>query len=168
MKKTITTFLLAAALSATPAVAAVEFCSGFDLFCWQSVECVESTHEQAKQGDACAQFTLGLMYSRGNGVTEDNREAVRWFRAAAEQGEVHAQFHLGLMYGGGEGVVEDQYEEYIWYSIAKAGGHGMADFMLMGIDINYNSIRTLTDAEIKSAKREANRRLEEIEENRKK
>jgi TPR repeat protein len=38
----------------------------------------------AEQGDARAQWSLGLMYHYGDGVTKDLKEAVRWYRKAAE------------------------------------------------------------------------------------
>ena len=37
----------------------------------------------AEQGDATAQFNLGLMYDKGEGVLKDEAEAVRWYRLAA-------------------------------------------------------------------------------------
>ena len=40
----------------------------------------------AEQGDADAQYNLGLMYDNGNGVPQDYKEAVKWYRLAAEQG----------------------------------------------------------------------------------
>jgi TPR repeat protein len=42
-------------------------------------------------GDASAQFNLGLMYTTGQGVQQDNAAAVLWFRKAAEQGYALAQ-----------------------------------------------------------------------------
>ena len=51
--------------------------------------------------------TVGLMYDNGNGVPEDDAEAVRWFRLSAEQGFAAAQYNLGVMYGNGDGVPED-------------------------------------------------------------
>jgi len=41
-----------------------------------------------------AQFNLGLMYDFGEGVPEDDEEAVRWYREAAEQGNAAAQVNL--------------------------------------------------------------------------
>ena len=41
----------------------------------------------AARGDAWAQFNLGVMYSTGQGVVENDVEAVKWFRKAAEQGD---------------------------------------------------------------------------------
>ncbi len=48
----------------------------------------------AQQGDAGAQFLLGSRYDHGQGVTEDDAEAVRWYRLAAEQGHASAQYYL--------------------------------------------------------------------------
>ena len=36
----------------------------------------------AEQGNATAQFNLGLMYANGEGVPKDDAEAVRWYRLA--------------------------------------------------------------------------------------
>ena len=49
----------------------------------------------AEQGDAVAQFYLGVMYANGEGVIEDDKEAVKWYRLAAEQG--FAQAHIILV-----------------------------------------------------------------------
>ena len=45
----------------------------------------------AKQGDAAAQFNLGVMYEKGQGVPQDDKTAVKWYRLAAEQGFARAQ-----------------------------------------------------------------------------
>jgi hypothetical protein len=47
--------------------------------------------ELSEQGDAFAQYDLGWMYAKGEGVIQDNAEAVKWFRKAAEQGHSYAQ-----------------------------------------------------------------------------
>src|ERR1700704_3745860 len=52
----------------------------------------------AEQGDARAQYNLGLMYYYGDGVMEDHGEAIKWLRLAAEQGFAAAQDRLGTMY----------------------------------------------------------------------
>ena len=51
----------------------------------------------AEQGDAEAQFNLGVMYANGRGVPQDDSEAVRWYRLAADQGHAGAQFNLGAV-----------------------------------------------------------------------
>ena len=52
----------------------------------------------AKKGNSTAQFNLGLMYDKGDGVRQNFPKAFRWYRLAAKQGNVSAQFNLGLMY----------------------------------------------------------------------
>ena len=50
----------------------------------------------ADQGDARAQNYLGLMYYYGQGVQQDDQQAVQWYRKAAEQGDADAQYYLGV------------------------------------------------------------------------
>ena len=61
----------------------------------------------AKQGNAAAQYNLGLMYANGRGISQDYKTAVKWYRLAAEQGNAVAQFNLGMMYKEGKGVPQD-------------------------------------------------------------
>ena len=68
---------------------------------------VDALRARAAQGDAEAQFNIGVMYAEGRGVPRDDAEAVRWYRLAAEQGHAYAQFNLGVMYAYGEGVPQD-------------------------------------------------------------
>ena len=76
----------------------------------------------AEQGAAAAQFALGLMYSTGEGVPENDAEAARWFRVAAEQGVALAQSWLGSMYANGEGVPESAAEAARWFHLAAKQG----------------------------------------------
>ena len=55
----------------------------------------------AGQGDAGAQYMLGLMHAGGHGVLLDHNEAMRWFRRAANQGHAKSQFELGVMHQRG-------------------------------------------------------------------
>lgn len=52
----------------------------------------------AEQGNALAQYNLGVMYASGQGVKQDCREAAKWYRLAAAQGNAMAQHKLGLLY----------------------------------------------------------------------
>ena len=49
----------------------------------------------AEQGDADAQFNLGLMLDKKSGKLGGAREAVTWYYQAAEQGLADAQYKLG-------------------------------------------------------------------------
>ena len=40
----------------------------------------------AKQGNAVAQLSLGMMYADGKGVPRNYKTALKWLRLAAEQG----------------------------------------------------------------------------------
>ena len=84
----------------------------------------------ARQGDAAAQFYLGIMYENGLGVARDRAEAAKWYRRAAEQGHANAQFHLGAMYVHGMGVARDRAEAAKWYRRAAEQGHANAQFDL--------------------------------------
>ena len=53
----------------------------------------EDTRVKAEQGNATAQYDLGVMYIDGEGVLKDHAEAVAWFRKAAEQGLSNAQYN---------------------------------------------------------------------------
>ena len=76
----------------------------------------------AAQGDASAQFNLGIMYDVGQGVVQDYAEAVRWFKLAATQGDAQAQFNLGNMYNNGRGVVQDYVRAHMWWNLAAVSG----------------------------------------------
>lgn len=63
--------------------------------------------EPAELGNAYAQYNLGIMYSKGEGVAQDYAEAAKWYVLAAEQGDTISQFNLGTMYDYGQGVAQD-------------------------------------------------------------
>ncbi len=74
----------------------------------------------AEQGDAKAQYGLGLMYNEGKHVPQDYAEAVRWYRKAAEQGYADAQYNLGIMYKNGRGVTQDFVQAHMWFNLAAS------------------------------------------------
>ncbi len=84
----------------------------------------------AEQGNASAQYNLGLMYDQGQGVPKDEQQAVVWFRKAAEQGDAHAQHNLGVMYATGRGVSKDEKQAVVWYRKAAEKGDAGAQFLL--------------------------------------
>ena len=90
----------------------------------------EAVKMAAEQGDDLAQFDLGSMYYKGEGVPEDIAVAVAWFRKAAEQGHAQAQSFLGSLYDIGEGVPEDDALAVRWYRKAAEQGFAQAQFNL--------------------------------------
>ncbi|MBQ6615768.1 MAG: SEL1-like repeat protein [Thermoguttaceae bacterium] len=88
-------------------------------------EAVKLFRKSAEQGDAEAQYELGLRYRDGKGVAQDYKEAAKWFHKAAEQGYAKAQFTLGVCYWDGKGVSQDKSESIKWYR--KAAQQGLAE-----------------------------------------
>jgi Sel1 repeat len=74
----------------------------------------------AERGDVGAQFTLGEMHSRGQGVPRNEADALKWYRMAADQGHAGAQNNLGIIYTFGKGVPKDYILAYMWYDIAAS------------------------------------------------
>ncbi len=72
--------------------------------------------------DADAQFNLGRMYAKGEGVPHDYVAAARWYGLAAEQGHGAAQFNLADLYKYGKGVPQGYVDAYMWWSVAATGG----------------------------------------------
>ena len=87
---------------------------------------LEDLRRCAEQGYANAQYNLGFMYDTGDGVPEDDAEAVRWWRLAADQGLASAQYNLGFMYDTGDGVPEDYAEAVRLYRLAAEQGNAKA------------------------------------------
>jgi TPR repeat protein len=42
------------------------------------------------------------MNAKGQGVTQDYKEAAKWFRLGAEQGYADEQYNLGILYAKGQ------------------------------------------------------------------
>jgi TPR repeat protein len=80
----------------------------------------------ADQGNASAQYNLGMLYLQGQGVLQDYAQAVVWFRKAADQQHAKAQFALGLMYQHGqEGVPQNSTQAYVW--LVLSASHAVED-----------------------------------------
>src|SRR5262249_26016362 len=74
----------------------------------------------ADQGDAVAEYNLGLMYSEGQAVPQDYAEAAKWYRLAADQRYAQAQYNLGFLYASGQGVEQDNVAAHMWFNLAAA------------------------------------------------
>ena len=102
-------------------------------------------HKAAEQGNAEAQFHLGVMYDDGYGVVQDDVAAVKWFTKAAQQNHARAQYNLGLMYANlAAGVVQNYVAAVKWFTKAAQQNHASAQVHLglmyqfgMGVVQNY-------------------------------
>ena len=115
-------FIALLPLAGVPALA--DFQAGVDAY--QKGDYTTAVNEWrplAEQGDALAQYNLGLLYLDGHGVPQSAAEAANWFRRAAEQDYMQAQHNLGAMYGSGQGVKRDYVQAYKWLNICAAKGN---------------------------------------------
>ena len=85
---------------------------------------------QADQGDATAEFMLGLIYSHGMGLAKNYEQAALWYRKAADQGYAKAQYQLGVLYESGQGVKQDLPQAISLYRKAAAQGDEDAEYYL--------------------------------------
>ena len=53
--------------------------------------------QEARQGDAIAQWNLGFMYQKGYGVPQNYTEALKWFQKSVNQGNAFAQNNLDAL-----------------------------------------------------------------------
>ena len=60
-------------------------------------EAVKWYRKSAEQGNASAQYNLGLCYEFGSGVGKDTSEAVMWYRKAAAQNYERAKERLDAL-----------------------------------------------------------------------
>ena len=97
----------------------------------------------AEGGDVEAKLKLGIMYLRGEGVSQDSNIALDWLRQAADEGYARAQYTMGALYYHGEGVDKDYKETLIWYKKAADQGYDVAQYDL-GKDINMFMILCTT------------------------
>jgi uncharacterized protein len=100
---------------------------------------------------AWAQYNLGLMYQKGEGVTPSDAEAAHWYRVAAEQGHADAQQRLADFYYGGQGMPRSYIQAALWCRRAAEQGNARAQFQLgflydvgLGVDRDYAQYRYWT------------------------
>jgi len=103
----------------------------------------------ADQGDADAQWQMGVRYHNAEDVPHDDAQAMQWFLRAAEQGNVAAQSALGAYYWAGRGVPEDLSKAYFWSAIALAQGDENSKDRLEGL------ASQMTHAQVSAARQQA-------------
>lgn len=116
----------------------------------------ETVLEKAEQGNSTAQNYLGLMYAKGQGVTQDYQQAFYWFAKAADLGHGSAHNSLGIMYYKGHGVERNFKESYILNFTRHITGFSMMYFQDPSLLIfqrrlqktwNLNNLKTMFNIE---------------------
>jgi TPR repeat protein len=107
-------------------MAAVESPPGTAVPVAQTTAPPEELRQLAEQGEAAAQYDLGVMLEYGRGVAQDDVAAATWYRKAALQGVDVAQYRLAVMHENGWGVPQSDAEAVTWYRSAAEQGHALA------------------------------------------
>jgi TPR repeat protein len=93
------------------------------------VKAVECFKRAASQEHCDAQFVLALAYKTGDGVSQSDEEAFKYFRLAAEF-HVKAQYQLGNCFLKGSGVNVNFEKAVDWFKAAAMNRHKRAQLKL--------------------------------------
>ncbi|KAF9922889.1 hypothetical protein FBU30_006986 [Linnemannia zychae] len=88
----------------------------------------------AIQGNAKAQYSIGIMYQDGLGVQQDYTTAMIWYQKAASRGHAGAQCNIGCMYDSGQGAQLDHVAALTWFHKSADQGYAHA---LYNIGVSY-------------------------------
>lgn len=125
--KYITSVLTIVLSSAFSPLAAQNFDKGLKAYDAGDYDTAQKEWEPlAEQGNIEAQYNLGFMYHKGQGLIQDKAEAVKWYRLAAAQAYSYAQLNLGAMYRNGTGLPQDFVEAANWFRLAAEQGNPIA------------------------------------------
>lgn len=84
----------------------------------------------AAEGNGDAQYALGVAYFKGEGVSRDLNDSMKWFEQAASSGNVQAMFNLGAAYWEGNGTRQSYSEAVEWWKKSAAAGQSAAQYNL--------------------------------------
>lgn len=84
----------------------------------------------ARQGDAAAQYALGVLYQAGEVVPQGFAQAFQWYERAAQQHYAPAQLALGILFEYGKGVAANAARAVQYYEQAALQGHPVAQYRL--------------------------------------
>ncbi|SHO56358.1 J domain-containing protein [Vibrio quintilis] len=90
----------------------------------------ETVKNQAIGRDSQAQYQLGQMYQRGEGVKQDAAQAFYWIEQAAENGNPQAQAEVAEAYVTGNGTPPDNEQAVYWLTLLATNGHTSAQTRL--------------------------------------
>ena len=121
--------VLAAVLLAACAGAWADFQDGMEAYkSGNYMYAFDEFRPLALGGDAAAQYRLAVMYEKGQGVPQDDQQAVSWYLKAAVQDDTRAQFALAERYANGWGVPQNIKQATTWYIEAAEHGSSKAQY----------------------------------------
>jgi localization factor PodJL len=95
-----------------------------------SVAAFQWLEKAALQGQPVAEYSLGTLYERGQGVTASPALALKWYLAAANQGNRKAMHNLAVAYAEGSAGPKNTQEAARWFAQAAALGLSDSQFNL--------------------------------------
>jgi TPR repeat protein/serine/threonine protein kinase len=98
-----------------------------------STELFNKIKESAREGNAIAEYALGLMHERGTGVERDIRMALSCYLRSAKQGYIAAQNNVGKLYEEGNekgGITQNYQKAAKWYRRSAKQGSALGQFLL--------------------------------------
>jgi TPR repeat protein len=103
----------------------------------------------AEQGNAAAQYEVGILYAEGKGVATSDVIAAAWFQRAADQGVAAAQYNLGVSYAEGLGLAKDDAAAAKWFR--RAADQGMA-YAQLNLGLMYAAGRGVPQDNVEAVK----------------
>lgn len=103
----------------------------------------------AKHGNADAQFGMGMMYEKGQGLPRDDSQALSWYKKSAKQGHALAMERLGWMYKNGyeteEGIKKNSHNALYYFK--EASNRGLVESTLAAAGMYENGIENGTNGD---------------------
>jgi hypothetical protein len=107
-------------------------------------------HKSAKLHFVRSIYNLAICYHKGEGVSQNQREAIKLYKAAVNANHPEAIFNLAICYENGEGVEKNQIEAIRLYKLGKRMDHPNSIFNLgvcyekgEGVEKNYQEAANL-------------------------
>ena len=142
MKKSIALVISTLMMVAIPAFAN-DFQEGLDaIYETNYKKAMRKLMPLAESGHAAAQYNIGVMHEWGNGVPQDNSQALRWYKRSAERFHKDAQNNLGALYSKGEGTEQNFIEALKWFIISAENGSegGQKNIRILEKRMSYEKI----------------------------
>jgi hypothetical protein len=83
---------------------------------------IQELRKAAGAGDAVAMNNIGTLYYSGQGLPQDYRQAMTWYRKSADRRNTSSMCCIGALYASGKGVAQDYQQAMTWWLKAADAG----------------------------------------------
>ena len=130
MKKLLVALMVIVSLGTAGSVCAADFAKGWSAYkAGDYATALREWIPLAEQGNAFAQYNLGMIYGTVDAV-KDHKKAFKWLKRSSKQGNAKAQGIMGEFYARGQNVPQDYKAAAEWYRRAAEQGHAPAQTSL--------------------------------------